>query len=218
MVQTMDDFLDKSEALHIDIISTLEGLAPYPSMRHEVGMAACGLAFEHGLSLRLLIRAQCYTSALTMMRLQYEALTRAIWLVYAATDKQVETISAPLTAEAERKAKNLPMLSQMLDQIAERAPAQAARMLMNFKDVNYHAVNSFVHSGIHPLRRHAQGYPATLIQSAIQNSNGLNLMTLQTGVILTGDTRLAGTLSAMQEKHREVLPAQNAQGEINPPL
>lgn len=36
-----------------------------------------------------------------------------------------------------------------------------------------------VHSSIHPLCRHPEGYTPELIQSGIQNSNGLNFMTLQ---------------------------------------
>lgn len=204
----MEDFLNRSDELHIEILHLLEGVAPFPGKRHEVAMVACGMALEHALSLRLLVRTKCYTSALAMMRLQYEALTRAVWLLYAAKDQQVETLAAPLTLEAEHSAKNLPMFSQMIREIVERAPVQASSMLMSFKDVNYHAMNSFVHSGIHPLRRHSEGYPPELIQSGIQNSNGLNFMTLQLGVILTGDPCLLSTVRAVQEKHNQILPGQ----------
>jgi hypothetical protein len=141
-----------------------------------------------------------------MMRLQYEALTRGVWLLYAATEVQTQTLTAPLTLEAEHSAKKLPMFSQMLDEVVEKAPSQASRMLMNFKDVNWHAMNSFVHSGLHPLRRHADGYPPELLESVIVNSNGLNVMTLMLGTILTGDTRLSGTVRKIQEKHHQVLP------------
>ncbi|WP_225923743.1 DUF6988 family protein [Pseudomonas azerbaijanorientalis] len=204
----MEDFLNRSDELHIEILHLLKGVTPFPGTRHEVAMVACDMALEHALSLRLLVRTQCYTSALAMLRLQYEALTRAVWLLYAAKDQQVESLAAALTLEAEHSAKKLPMFSQMLHEIVERAPVQASSMLMNFKDVNYHAMNSFVHSGIHPLRRHSEGYPPELIQSGIQNSNGLNVMTLQLGVILTGDPCLSGTVRAVQEKHHQVLPDQ----------
>ncbi|WP_372438136.1 hypothetical protein ACCM60_12965 [Pseudomonas chlororaphis subsp. aureofaciens] len=204
----MEDFLNSSDELHIEILHLLEGVTPFPDTRHEVAMVACGMALEHALSLRLLVRTQCYTSALAMMRLQYEALTRAIWLLYAAKDQQVETLVAPLTLEAEHRAKKLPMFSQMLREIVERAPVQASGILLDFKDVNSHAMNSFVHSGIHPLSRYSEGYPPELIQSGIQNSNGLNVMTLQLGVILTGDPCLAGTVRAVQEKYHQVLPDQ----------
>ncbi|EPM56007.1 hypothetical protein A262_17769, partial [Pseudomonas syringae pv. actinidiae ICMP 19073] len=82
---------------------------------------------------------------------------------YAATDLQVQTLASPLTVGAETAARKMPIFSTMLEQVIEKAPAQASRMLLNFKEVNWHAMNSFVHSGIHPLRRHAEGYAAGLI-------------------------------------------------------
>jgi hypothetical protein len=165
------------------------------------------MALEHALSLRLLVRAQCHTSALSIMRLQYEALTRSIWLLYAATDLQVEKMSSPLTLDAEHAAKKMPMFGAMLEQIVKTAPTQASRMLLSFKETNYHAMNSFVHSGIHPLRRQVEGYPVKLIQDAVRSSNGLNMMTLQVGVILTGDPRFDGVVRAMQDEFHQILPS-----------
>ncbi|MEB0007887.1 hypothetical protein QN412_13715 [Pseudomonas sp. RTB3] len=202
----MDDLLNRSDELHIEILALLERVEAFPGIRHEVALVACGMALEHALSLRLLIRTQCFTSALSLLRLQYEALTRGVWLLYAATDLQVETLSSALTIEAEHCAKKMPMFSAMLDQVIEKAPIQASRMLLNFKEVNWQAMNSFVHSGIHPLRRHAEGYPAGLVDGAIRNSNGLNIMVLQLGVILSGDPSFEGVVRAMQEKYHALLP------------
>lgn len=202
----MDEFLDRSDELHVEILRLLDGVPAYPGIRHEVALVACGMALEHALSLRLLVRAQCYTSALSMMRLQYEALTRSVWLLYAATDLQVETLASPLTLDAEHAAKKMPMFAAMLEQIGKTAPEQASRMLLNFKETNYHAMNSFVHSGVHPLRRHAEGYPVKLIQDVLRNSNGLNVMTLQMGVILSGDPCFNGVIRAVQEGFHQILP------------
>ncbi|WP_122299600.1 DUF6988 family protein, partial [Pseudomonas syringae] len=140
----MDSFLERSDELHIEILALLEGAKVFPGMRHEVALVACGIALEHALSLRLLVRTQCFTSALSMMRLQYEALARGVWLLYAATDLQVQTLASPLTVSAETAARKMPMFSTMLEQVRENAPAQASRMLLNFKEVNWHAMNSFV--------------------------------------------------------------------------
>lgn len=202
----MNDFLDRSDELHVEILGLLDGVPAYPGIRHEVALVACGMALEHALSLRLLVRAECYTSALSMMRLQYEAITRSVWLLYAATDLQVQTLASPLTLEAEKSAKKMPMFKDMLDEVVKTAPSQASRMLMGFKDVNYHAMNSYVHSGIHPLRRHAEGYPVKLIEDALRNCNGLNVMTLQLGIVLSGDPRFAGTVRVMQEEFHQILP------------
>lgn len=202
----MDNFLDRSDELHIEILAQLEGVEAFPGIRHEVALVACGMALEYALSLRLLVRTKCLTSALSMMRLQYEALGRGVWLLYAATDLQVQTLASPLSVDAETAARKIPMFSTMLEQVVEKAPAQASRMLLNFKEVNWHAMNSFVHSGIHPLRRHAEGYPVGLIESVVKNCNGLNVMALQLGVVLSGDSRYEGVVRAMQEKHHQILP------------
>lgn len=203
----MDEFLNRSDELHDEILRLLDGKPAYPGIRHEVAFVACGMALEHALSLRLLVKAECYTSALSMVRLQYEALTRSVWLLYAATDPQVETLGSPLTPEAEHTAKKMPMFAAMLNQIVEKAPEQASSMLLNFKEVNYNAMNSFVHSGIHPLRRHAEGYPAVLVQDVLRNSNGLNIMTLQMGGILSGDPRFYGAIRIVQDEFTQILPS-----------
>ncbi|MBH3362211.1 hypothetical protein I5Q29_04205 [Pseudomonas sp. URMO17WK12:I11] len=98
------------------------------------------------------------------------------------------------------------MFAAMLEQIGKTAPEQASRMLLSFKQTNYHAMNSFVHSGIHPLRRHAEGYPVQLIQDVLRNSNGLNVMTLQMGLILSGNPRFNGAIRAVQEGYQQILP------------
>lgn len=49
----MDDFLDGSDELHVEILGLLDGVPAYPGVRHEVALVACGMALEHALSLRL---------------------------------------------------------------------------------------------------------------------------------------------------------------------
>ncbi|MGN2435647.1 DUF6988 family protein [Pseudomonas syringae] len=112
----MDSFLDRSDELHIEILALLEGAEVFPGMRHEVALVACGIALEHALSLRLLVRTQCFTSALSMMRLQYEALARGVWLLYAATDLQVQTLASPLTVGAETAARKMPMFVRAIQE------------------------------------------------------------------------------------------------------
>lgn len=204
--QSITALLDRSDDLNIEVLHRLENRQAFPEPRYEAGLTACGMALEHALSLRMLLRCNCYTSAFSLIRLQYEALTRAVWLMYAATDVQVERLTAPLSLQTEASAKNLPMFSKMLEEVAQKAPPQASRMLSHFKDVNWHAMNSYVHSGIHPLRRHAEGYPPQLIQSVIRSSNGLNMMILMAGKILTGDAECHGVIRAMQEEYVHILP------------
>lgn len=50
----------------------------------------CSVALEHGMSLRALMAMGLPTSAVGLMRLQFEALTRAMWLQYAASDLAID--------------------------------------------------------------------------------------------------------------------------------
>lgn len=202
----LDQMMKRSDELHGAIIDLLNDVPVYPGERNEAAMVACGIAFEHALGLRVLLESGCPTSAVSMLRLQFEALTRAMWLLYAASDLAVEKLSAPLTLETEKVANKLPMVSEMVEMIVKKAPPEASRMLVQFRDVSWGAMNSFVHSGIHPLRRHREGYPLQLILQIMQNSNGLITMTGMVAAILTGDERCTKPMRKIQMDFIDCLP------------
>ena len=61
----------------------------------------------------------------------------------------------------------------MLDAVVRKAPPGLSVPLAEFNQYSRHALNSFVHSGIHPLTRARDGFPATLGATLIRFSNGL---------------------------------------------
>jgi hypothetical protein len=79
-------------------------------------------------------------------------------------------------------------------------------MLVQFKDVSWNAMNSFVYGGIHPLRRSAEGFPVHLALQVLRNSNGLTTMTGMTMAILTGDEAISRTMSNIQPAFADCLP------------
>lgn len=90
-----------------------------------------------------------------------------MWLVYVAGDAAIEKLSGPLTPDAELAARKLPTATGMIEELGKKVgqgvPAPAHQMLVQFKDMSWHAMNSFVHGGIHPLRRSTQGFPLHLV-------------------------------------------------------
>lgn len=202
--------LRRSDELHEALLHLLDGAEFDPSPRGEAAFGMCSVALEHGLSLRALMAMGLPTSAVGLMRLQFEALARAMWLQYAASDLAIEKLTAPLTPESELAAKNLPSASEMIDQIGKRVgpsvPAAAHQMLAHFKDVSWHAMNSFVHGGIHPLRRQAEGFPNHLALQILRNSNGLLTMTGMALAVLTGDEAVAKPMSKIQPAFADCLP------------
>ncbi len=169
------------------------------SARIAASVAAASVALEHGRALRVLVADGLPTAALSLMRLQHEALTRALWLLYAADDTAIARLTAPLTKEAEVAAGKLPMMADMLKQLGTKpAAAKALIGLLAFKDNNAAALNSYVHGGIHALQRQAQGYPVPLIVGALRNCNGLMVMTAMMLAILTGRQPLVHAVSLLQ--------------------
>lgn len=202
----LEKLLARSAELEAEILSIVGGTPVYPGDRFLAAMMACGLAIEHAHALRALYTAGCPTSAASMMRLQFEALTRAFWVHWAAPELAVEKLLSPLTTESEQRAKNLPSVSEMIEAVTKKAPPEASSMLVQFKDVTWGAMNSYVHSGIHPLQRHAEGHPLPLVLQIIQSSNGLLTMTGMLAAILTGDPRCYEPMKEIQMRFRDCLP------------
>jgi hypothetical protein len=206
----LEQMLLRSDALNERLNELLDEVEFDGSARGEAALGMCLVAMEHGTALRALMALGMPTSAVSLMRLQFEALTRSMWLIYAASDAAIEKLSAPLTLEAEQAAKNLPSAKEMIEQIGKRVgqsvPAAAHLMLNQFKDVSWNAMNSFVHGGIHPLRRSADGFPVHLALQVLRNSNGLSTMTGMTMAVLTGDESIVKPMSKIQPAFADCLP------------
>lgn len=85
----------------------------------------------------LLIALALANSAVGLMRIQFEALMRAAWLLYAAPEATIVKLLSPLTLDSEKAAKNLPGVNEMLEGLRKsiggpgegilRAPTRCSR-------------------------------------------------------------------------------------------
>lgn len=208
--RALDAALQRAQALEEAILAALNTPDYRPSSdspRINTSVAAASVAFEHGQAFRALIAQDMVTSALSLVRLQHEALTRAVWACYAATDLAIDKLSAPLSKDTEAVANKLPMLNDMLKAIQGKAPEAATLGLLAFKDNNAAALNSFVHGGIHAMQRHTQGYPLPLVLQAIHNGNGLQLMAAMMLAVLTGNPFTTKRIGALQTEFVDCLPS-----------
>lgn len=176
------------------------------SPRDRVVSSLCNISFEHAHSLRLLIGEGNYTSAIALMRLQFEAATRAIWFHFAASESWVSKFDSPLTPENQDSTEKTPTLSEMIKGIQDKGPPGPGEMLIQFKKVSWKAMNSFVHGGIHPLKRQNEGYPVQLIIQVIQNSNALMVMSGMVIALMSKDVRLTKGMTPIQLKFKDCLP------------
>lgn len=201
----MEKLLELSEGLNSEF-SRIFDYGPSDDCKRTIASwIMCSVALEHSSSLRQLVLNGNYTSAICMMRSQFEALTRAMWLFYAASDRKVENTMSILS-ELSQNADQKPSNSEMITKMEGKAPAQAVQMLTEFRDVQWKALNSYVHGGIHALQRHGAGYPEQLVADIIKSSNALLSMTAMMAAVLTGNSIIANDVSKIQLRHKECLP------------
>lgn len=176
------------------------------SARHDASLTAALMAVEHARAFRLLVASGLFTTAIGVARMQFEALSRAMWLLYAATDEEVATATAELSTEAEKEANKLPMAARMVDALSGKAPAAMHQMMASYKDTMLKGLHSFVHAGLHPLQRHVHGYPERLLAQIVQNTNGIFVATGAFLAILAGSQASMRAMSRLQLAFADCLP------------
>lgn len=204
----IEQILRRSEELDDTIVKMLDPDS-YPvygpdRLRMGSSVTAASLSLEHARALRLLVASGFVSSAVPTMRMQFESTTRSAWLLFAATDAQVALAGAPLTAETEEAARNLPMATDMIKALGKASAAVPAAnapavMLGQFNRMQRNALNSYVHGGIHALRRHEEGYPVQLVRQLVECSNGLVTIGAMMLAILSGDTVLMRRMNRVHE-------------------
>ncbi|MCH4293805.1 hypothetical protein MJ923_05745 [Shewanella sp. 3B26] len=169
----MDKLLSRSAEYEDFVYGLLSYPEAEPSSRTHGAKILCAVAMEHGQSLKILMHSHAFTSALGLLRLQYEALVRAHWLVFAASDTQVEKLLAELTHESAKAGNSIPMVGEMMKAMEGKAPPNALQPLQEFKENSYKALSSYIHGGIHAISRKSKGYPIPLLENVLKNSNQL---------------------------------------------
>lgn len=160
------------------------------SDRIRVSRIMCSVSLEHAESLKILLATRNFTSALGLLRLQFESLVRGMWVLYAASDAEVSKLTAELNKENQERANKLPMLSVMISKLEKKAPKNAIDPILEFKEYSWKPLSSYIHGGLHAVDRHSKGYPIALLEQALKASNGVNGLVAVFGSILTGQAHL----------------------------
>jgi len=200
----MEDLLNRSALLRQAILSTVDHPLADDSTRLLASMDAALLSLEHAAALRTLLQEGMASSAMALMRCQYESFTRSVWILHCATEEQVELLSLP--PEAGTSEKGLPMLSNMLEAFAQ-VPLLANLLphLVEMKAYAWAPLNSFVHAGVHALSRRRDGLPTPLAINVIRMSNNMSMMAGQHLAILTGISDLQKEVLRLNETYAECL-------------
>lgn len=205
--------LERSASFLEALMDTIGGAEHFggADVREEAAISAAELALEHGTALNALFDIGMGNSAVALLRLEYEALLRAAWLLYAATDAQVGKAAAPLTPESADAAKGLPNAEQMLLDL-ERKPktqpglAGLVAPLRELRDAGWRQMNAFVHAGLHPLARTRDGFPDQLAVSVVKLSNGLIHFAARLLSRFTGETEVMKKVDDAYRQFQDVMP------------
>jgi hypothetical protein len=201
--------LERSEALEEAIAACFPeaGLVlAVDNQQRELVAAACVLCIEHARVLRAAFAVAAPNSGSAVLRLQYEALLRAAWLLYAATPSHIDKLGRTLDLEAEQAAKNLPGYMDMLDAVTKKAPQGLSAPIAEFNQYSRHALNSFVHSGIHPLQRAREGYPLEIAVTMVRFSNGLMHFAYRMLASLSGSSRRMDRVTHLYLQFTDCVP------------
>lgn len=202
----VDSLFSRSAEL-ADYLELAFALPPFDHQaRFRLSAVVGSLAVEHGQGVRALLEMGLGVSAAVLLRGQYEAALRSVWICYVAKDDEISLLEQDLSAQAERGAKGLPQANDMLLGIERAAPPAASQSLKNFRTHSWAALNSFVHSGIHALNRHRDGLPLPVAEGALKSSNGLSVLAAMQCAIATGSQDLVHRVGLAQRSFEDCLP------------
>ena len=164
---------------------------------------------EHGISIVMLVETDQLASASVLLRAQFEALVRALWLHYCADDTWIEKYLAKVRTNS-RKDPNISRgIDDMLKDLADKAPRGIASRLQPLKDGAWGPLNSYVHSGIHSVVHQHAGVPVDFSLATLFNANGLTTMAAMLTAELSGDPRQVANVLEAQHAHLDCLPPVN---------
>ena len=212
--ELIEQKLQRSGQLHEAMVQTLgldaDGLEIVDLHGTDIATAAIGLSMEHGDSLLVLMARGNPNTATATLRMQFESLLRGAWAIYAATEQEIEALERDLTLEADAQARKVAVYGDMLKAL-RKEDCNAPRVLVDevgrVDQVLRHSLNSFVHGGFQPLKRHSEGFPLPLMLQVIETSNAISTMAAALFAVLIADEgHRISRLNALIPEFRDVLP------------
>lgn len=213
----LEEMIEGSDQLHAELAGHLAAENVVTDNREDLAAVLSTLVIEHAHSILLLVIEGKHSSALALVRVQYEALLRATWINFAASDHAVEKCVAPIPPGVTKEPDLFPSVSEMLKAIDGKAPAPLVRALAEFKAGAWGAMNSFTHGLLRTIAGHRNGYHPGLLSTAIQNSNGAAMFATMLFGQVTGRLDLHLAVIGMSRTHARYLPPLKFQASASGP-
>ncbi len=167
------------------------------------------VSLEHWGAQRLLLREGLCVTGFALVRLQFEAVVRAIWILECAKDEWLERFVAPMADGQLEEPVLGPPVPAMLSAIVMTAPVIAG-MLSQLKDGAWAPMHSYVHGGVRPIAHTLAGATYYQVSAVLRNANGLGLMAVNAMTVAFQDPRLGGFVAHLQRTYGDCLPPPKA--------
>lgn len=203
--------LNRSTELHDALMEALcmddkfELAAPV----YGVGTAflAAELSLEHGSGLRMLVATGHPRTAAAALRMQFETVVRSAWAVWAAKPEEIDLLEQDLTLASEEAARRVGEYAAMRRALkASECPVVLLEQLATFDEITWKSLNSYVHGGIHALKRGEDGFPLWLALQVVRASNALVTMAAALLAKLTGEDRGLPEINRLLPAFQDCLP------------
>ncbi|MDQ1094251.1 hypothetical protein QE400_003664 [Xanthomonas sacchari] len=169
--------LDRSDIFHNALRITLQGeieRAISPGARTNAAFSYGRIALEHGSAFQHLLSVDNPTSAMAIVRLQYEAVLRGSWAFYAAPDQWIDSFGSQPGSNSRKEPVEFPKVYKMLEELAA-SPAEPvlAQSLSSLKERAWDALNSYTHGGLRLMVRSLDGFEPELLAWMLRTTNSL---------------------------------------------
>ena len=168
--------LDRSDTFHNSLRLILIGNDDHaipPGDRTNAAFSYGRIALEHGSAFQHLLAVDNPAPALALVRLQYEAVLRGSWILYAAPATWLEDFKSQ-GAHGRKETTLFPKVFEMLDQL-DMSPAESVlpQSLRALKDRAWDALNSYTHGGLRLMVRALDGFEPALLMWMLRTTNSL---------------------------------------------
>lgn len=206
MTISIEECATSTDRLYRSMGECLTNIEHDGSARSQLAVMFSTIAIEHGVSLRVLVSIENLASAVALLRVQFETVTRALWLHFAASNERVDRYAKLIVSRTLKEPANGPSIQEMLDALGKTAPPSIAKMLGELKQGAWGPLNSYVHTGIHPLMQAHHGYPPEYALQTLRNANGLSTMAAMLMAVLSGNLEITRRIREIQLANLDCLP------------
>lgn len=199
----MEQLLKKSEQFARRILQHQSSYM-YGTNRDKLVAIMADISFQHAKSMLKLFDHELNNTAVSILRMQFEAVVRLMWLHFTATDSFIEKYAGPI--DSQKLPQDFPTITEMIDGIKNGKVKGPGEMLDDFKVATWKGMNNHIHNGILSMSRHANSYPEALLKQILKSSNALNLMTAMVLARASQDYSNIEFVKKLQTSSIDVLP------------